>query len=596
LALALALAALAVVTVLARRTFGRLELGSEARQQAYDVLMSLRKLRQDVGEMRVGVTGYVLTRDSIYLATYRSGLKGLATDTTAIRRLTAAAPSLQQELDRLQPKLGTYVADLAATLHLVEGQPAPSTTLGPVPSRSGMLIEAIRPHFVALESEQLRLLEVSALEVRRAVTRTNTIFTWVLLIGVVVLLGTSALLFVHLHTRAQAEARLARAREQLHESQRLEALGQLAGGVAHDFNNVLTVIGGLCDLLQLDLPADHPSQPDLALLREAVRQGADLTRQLLAFGRRQVLELRVLDLNAVVRQFSTMLDRVIPENIDVNLLLADDLGRVRADPGQLEQILMNLAVNARDAMLQGGRLTIETANGDLDLAAANMRQDVKPGQYVVLIVTDTGAGMDEATRARIFEPFFTTKQAGKGTGLGLATVYGIVKQSGGHIWVYSEPSHGSTFKLYLPRVDQPPTPELPRSATAGSPMGTETILLVEDDDRVREVTRRILSSAGYRILLAASPEAALDLLTRNPEPMQLLLTDVVLPGMSGPQLAHRVLSLKPGIRVLYQSGYSDAAIAQHGALESGAALLPKPFTANSLKRKVREVLDAPVAG
>ncbi|HEU5217344.1 MAG TPA: ATP-binding protein, partial [Gemmatimonadales bacterium] len=275
----------------------------------------------------------------------------------------------------------------------------------------------------------------------------------------------------------------------------------------------------------------------------------------------------------------------------MTLHLAEDLGGVRADPGQIEQILMNLCVNARDAMPGGGRITIETANAELDPAASDERQEVRPGRYVALIVTDTGAGMDEVTRARVFEPFFTTKELGKGTGLGLATVYGIVKQSGGHVWVYSEPAHGTTFKVYLPLVDETPTAERPLLAVPrASSAPNETILLVEDDRAVREVTRRILTEAGYRVLPADSAESALQLLLQRPGPIDLLLTDVIMPGMSGPQLAERVMGMVPGIRVLYQSGYSEAAIAQHGEL-GGGALVAKPFTVASLLEKIREALE-----
>ena len=596
-ALAVALAALLSVTMLARGTFARLQRGSEARQHAYDVLLALRKVRQDIGEMRVGVTGFVVTHDSLYLATYRHGVNGLATDTATIRRLTEGAPSLQLRLDRMQPEVRRYAADLADALGRSERGASAAPPPAAIPSRSALLIESLRPQFVALEAEQQRLLDLGTIEVQRAVARTDAIFGWVVLVAALVILGTSALLFVHGRARARAEARLARTQEQLHESQRLEAVGRLAGGVAHDFNNILTVIIGCGELLEASLPADHPGRRDLAVLGDAARQGADLTAQLLAFGRRQVLELQVLDLNGVVKGFRPMLDRVIPENIEIVQRLADDLGHPEADRGQVEQILMNLAVNARDAMPGGGRLTIETANADFEDAANGEPLEGKPGRYVALIVSDTGTGMDEVTRARVFEPFFTTKELGKGSGLGLATVYGIVKQSGGHVWVYSEPSHGSTFKVYLPRVDAPATPG-PRASVAESvtPTGTETILLVEDDDRVRDVTRRILVAAGYRVLPAARPEIALDLLARHAGRVDLLLSDVVMPGMSGPELARRALELVPGIRVLYQSGYSDAAIAPHGALEGGAALLAKPFTAGSLRRKVREVLDGVRAG
>ena len=592
-ALAVALATLAGVTLLSRQTFDRLQHGSEARQRAYEVLIALRKVRQDIGEMRVGVTGYVLTRDTVYLATYRSGRTGLATDTTTIRALTGGVPSLQRELDLLRPEVVSYAADLAATMQQAMTSPTQSPDVGLLPSRSAMLLERIRPHFVAIETEQGRLLDASAREVQRAVARTNSIFFWALLTGAVLILGTAALLFVHLRSRVRAEARLARAREELQEGRRLDAVGQLAAGVAHDFNNILTVIIGLGELTQRTLPRDHPGRSDLVLLREAAGKATELTRQLLAFGRRQVLEMRTLDLNAVVRHLGTFLSRVLPESVQLSVLPGDGLGRVWADPSQLEQILMNLAVNARDAMPGGGRLTIETANVELDHLATELHDGVKPGPYVALMVSDTGVGMETATRAHIFEPFFTTKEAGKGTGLGLATVYGIVKQSGGHIWAYSEPAHGTTFKIYLPRVDDAPVAEPPPVSPSESLTGTETILLVEDDDAVRDVTRRILTASGYRVLTAESPETALSLLARRSEPLHLLLTDVVMPGMSGPQLAREVVALVPGIRVLFQSGYSDAAIAQDGAFDGGTALLAKPFSMVSLRQKVRSVLDGP---
>ncbi|MGQ0704057.1 MAG: ATP-binding protein, partial [Gemmatimonadales bacterium] len=390
---------------------------------------------------------------------------------------------------------------------------------------------------------------------------------------------------------------LARAQEQLHESQRLEAIGHLAGGVAHDFNNVLTVITGLGDLIKAHLPRDHPGQADIELMRDAASQGTDLTRKLLAFGRRQVLDFQVLDLNEVVRRFRSILGRLLPETIDVRLRLTEPVGAVRADRSQLEQVLLNLAVNARDAMPEGGHLTIETMDAELDAAAAVLRPDVQPGRYVALVVSDTGVGMDEATRQRIFEPFFTTKPAGKGTGLGLATVYGIVKQSGGHIWVYSEPSHGATFKIYFPRVDEPVTAEHPQPAQPAAALtGTETVLLVEDDDQVREVTRRILVEYGYRVLPTGRPERALDILTREAGPVHLLLSDVVLPGMSGPQLARAAQARRPGLRVLYQSGYSEEAVDEHGLLGANARLVPKPFSASTLLTAVRETLGGPAAG
>ncbi|HUU12871.1 MAG TPA: ATP-binding protein, partial [Terriglobia bacterium] len=323
-------------------------------------------------------------------------------------------------------------------------------------------------------------------------------------------------------------------------------------------------------------------------------RAASLTRQLLAFSRRQVLQPQVLDLNAVVTNVDKMLRRLIGEDIELATHLGPDLGRVKADPGQIEQVIMNLAVNARDAMPQGGKLIIETANVELDEAYVRDHVAVTPGPYVMLAMSDTGIGMDKETQAYIFEPFFTTKEKGKGTGLGLATVYGIVKQSGGHIWLYSEPDQGTTFKIYLPTV-----PQAVSKAVEAAPerrslrRGSETILLVEDEEGVRDLARRILELKGYKVITASNPTVAAQVFERHEGPIHLLLTDVVMPTMSGRQLAEHLALICPGLKVLYMSGYTDNAIVPHGILEGGTAFLQKPFTPDSLTHKVREVLDAP---
>ncbi len=380
--------------------------------------------------------------------------------------------------------------------------------------------------------------------------------------------------------------------EQLRQSQKMDAVGQLAGGVAHDFNNILTGITGYAQLTLGTLDEEDSRAHDLHKVLEMSRRAADLTRQLLAFSRRQPLEPRVLNLNALVENSSKMFKRLIGENIQVEVLAASDLDNVRADPGQVEQVLMNLVVNARGAMPDGGKLIIETANIELDDSYCAKRPGAEPGQYVMLAVSDTGCGMDEATRRQIFEPFFTTKQKGEGTGLGLATVYGIVKQHGGSIGVYSEVNRGTSFKVYLPRVDE----DIEETATDGktSPVGegSGTILLVEDEDGVREVARRMLEMQGYRVLAAGTPSEAERMFSEHSTHVDLLLTDIVMPGMDGPALHARLSQNGRSLRVLYMSGYTEAAASYSKVLSSGAPFLQKPFTPTQLAEKVLEVLNA----
>ncbi len=377
---------------------------------------------------------------------------------------------------------------------------------------------------------------------------------------------------------------------QLRQAQKMEAIGRLAGGVAHDFNNVLTAIFGYVDILREELPADSTAQRDLAEVRKASERAASLTKQLLAFSRQQVLEPMVLEPTALIEDFEKMLHRLIGEDVELRLSLARDTGNVLADPGQLQQVLMNLAVNARDAMPTGGKLILETANAELSEQYAELHQPVVPGRYVMLAVSDTGTGMTPETRARIFEPFFTTKEKGKGTGLGLSTVYGIVKQSGGYVWVYSELGRGTTFKIYLPRVDAAPDTLLPAREPV-TVAGTETILLAEDDAVLRPLAKGLLEKIGYTVLDAADAEEALEAARQYTEVIHLLLTDVVMPGASGRELARQLESHRPDVKVLYVSGYTDDAIVHHGMLEPGLNFLQKPFTPAALARKVREVLD-----
>jgi PAS domain S-box-containing protein len=379
---------------------------------------------------------------------------------------------------------------------------------------------------------------------------------------------------------------------QLLQAQKMEAVGRLAGGVAHDFNNLLGIISGHGALLRRALDPLHPAQRRVEQILDAATRAAGLTRQLLAFSRKQLLEPKVLNLNEVVAQAEKMLVRLIGEDVQVVTRLADGLGRLRADPTQMDQIILNLVVNARDAMPRGGHVILETANVVLDEAYVRAHAALPPGPYVMLAVSDTGQGMDAETQAHIFEPFFTTKEEGKGTGLGLATVFGIVKQSGGHINVYSEPGLGSTFRIYFPRVDEQPAQPQPSSAPR-SFAGTESILLVEDAEPLRSLIREILESAGYRVIEAADPQEALKVAESHAGPIRLLLTDVVMPRGSGPELSVRLGALRGEMRTLYMSGYTDEALGQRGVLAEGTRLLQKPFSAEVLLKNVRERIDGP---
>ncbi len=379
---------------------------------------------------------------------------------------------------------------------------------------------------------------------------------------------------------------------QFHQAQRMEAVGQLAGGIAHDFNNILTAILGYTELLLDRCGADDPSRADLEEIRKAGETAASLTQQLLALGRRQVMQPAALDLNGVVASMEQMLRRLISEDIEVCLRLEAGLGRVKADPVQIEQVIMNLALNARDAMPGGGELTIETANVDLDEAYAQTHASVVPGPYVMLAVGDTGCGMTPDVQTRLFEPFFTTKEAGKGTGLGLSTVYGIVKQSGGSIWIYSELGQGATFKIYLPRVDELPAPIVLGTRVQDLAKGTETILLVEDNDALRTLACKMLQRYGYHVLQARDPNDASRIVKEHEGQIHLLFTDMVMPQASGRELGERLALSHPGMKVLYTSGYVNNASTCDWILKTGVAFLPKPFTGASVARKIRDVLDS----
>jgi two-component system, cell cycle sensor histidine kinase and response regulator CckA len=394
--------------------------------------------------------------------------------------------------------------------------------------------------------------------------------------------------------RARAEEALRQSEEQLRHAQKMEAVGRLAGGVAHDFNNVLSVILSHSELIIEDLKATDPMRADVDEIRKAAMRAAGLTRQLLTFSRQHVVQPKVLDLGDVLGTMDKMLQRILGEDIELAAVVPEKRWRVKADPTHLEQVVLNLVVNARDAMPLGGKLTIEIANVVLDEEYASGHLAAKSGPHVMLAVTDTGCGMNKETQRRIFEPFFTTKEVGKGTGLGLSTVFGIVQQSGGNIWVYSEVGKGTTFKVYLPRADGELDARRAYSAPS-SPRGRETILLVEDEEQVRTVTLSILRRQGYRVLAAPHPGAALLLAEDHAEAIELLITDVVMPQMSGPELAKRLAGARPAMKVLYMSGYTDDAVVRHGVLEAGVAFLQKPITPASLATKIREVLDGELA-
>ncbi len=381
--------------------------------------------------------------------------------------------------------------------------------------------------------------------------------------------------------------------EQFHQAQKMEGMGQLAGGVAHDFNNLLSIINGYSELLLLRVAADDDIRDSLNSILEAGIRAAALTRQLLTFSRKEIVVPRIVNLNSIVTGMEKMLHRIIGEDIELSTALDPLLNKVTADPGQIEQVLMNLAVNAKDAMPRGGRLTIETQNVTVDDTYVLKHYDVRPGAYSMLAVTDNGSGMDEPTKARIFEPFFTTKELGKGTGLGLSVVHGIIRQSGGHVRVYSELNSGTTFKVYLPHSETADTPSMPAADIQSMPHGSETLLLVEDEVAVRALTRHILTTCGYRVLEAVDGQDGIEVAQSYQGPIHLVVTDVVMPRLGGRGLADFIARARPDCKILFLSGYTDDTVIRHGILESAFAFLQKPFTTAGLALKVREVLDQP---
>jgi signal transduction histidine kinase len=392
--------------------------------------------------------------------------------------------------------------------------------------------------------------------------------------------------------RVKAEIALRRSEEELAQARKMEAVGRLAGGVAHDFNNLITVIRGYAELVEESLPEGGPARADMREVRRAADRAADLTAQLLAFSRKQILQPRVVSLNEIARRMEKMLRHMIGEDLELVMLLQPDAGNVRADQGQIEQVIMNLAANARDAMPRGGTLSFQTANLRADDALLSVHPEVAPGEYVTLTVTDTGTGMGPQTIARIFEPFFTTKELGKGTGLGLATVYGIIKQSGGYIYCASELGKGTSFQIHLPRVLEARSADPNNPSPESGNQGGETILLVEDEEALRRYCRAILVRKGYSVLEAASGDEALEVVRSAGTNVHLLLTDVVMPHMSGPELGRKLRVLQPDVRLLYMTGYSEDLASRHGFLGADADFIEKPFDSASLLARVRKALSA----
>jgi two-component system cell cycle sensor histidine kinase/response regulator CckA len=514
-------------------------------------------------------------------------------------RVEAALRESQAELARTESFALVMTAHVSLDGRWLKVPPTLCTLLGA--SEADLLgapVSAVtHPDDVAEDATERRRLaagEVRSSDLEVRLLRRDGRAVWVYLNRSVVPDATGAPLYLLTYLRDVSDRRTLE--EQLRQAQKMEAVGQLAGGIAHDFNNLLTAIIGNGELLLREMDGSDPRRLDLLEINRAAHRAATLTRQLLAFSRKQILQPRLLNLNQVVTELSAMLRRVIGEHVELRLDLDPTLGLVLADPGQMEQVITNLAVNGRDAMPAGGSLTIRTAGLDgAHVPHGGPDEGELLGPHVALAVMDTGVGMDDRTRARLFEPFFTTKELGRGTGLGLATVYGIVRQSGGHIRVHTRLNEGSAFTVYLPRAEGPSDAEDEASGAVEAPGGAGTVLVVEDEEAVRTLASRVLRAKGYRVLEAASADLALAILGGNRQPIDLLLTDVVMPGMSGPALAQRLVGQHPDLRVLYMSGYAEEAIERQGSLPAGGDLLEKPFTADQLARRVRAAIAGPAA-
>ncbi len=542
-----------------------------------------------VAAMRLGVHDYLLKDKLSRLAPAIERELREAAERAARREAEIALRRSEARYRRLAEAgiIGIHIHDAAG--RILEANDAFLTMVGHSPDdvRSGALTlsELTAPDVRAAAVEQLAshgvLRSTEQEYVRKDGTRVPALVALATLEG-----GHNISVSLDLTERKRLE-------EQLRTSQKMEAIGALAGGVAHDFNNLLSVILSYTRLLLDGLPPDDPIASDLEEVHTAGLRAADLTRQLLAFSRKQLLQPRVLDVNSIVTGMEKMLRRLLGEGIELSLIAGARVGKVHADPGQLEQVVMNLVVNARDAMPKGGQLSIETDNVVLSSEDAAQHAGLAAGPYVVISVTDTGTGIDANTQSRIFEPFFTTKEHGKGTGLGLSTVYGIVKQSAGDIVVSSELGKGSTFKVYLPRTDGAADALVPDAPAAPTLRGHETVLIVEDEDQVRGIMRAVLRRYGYNVLEAHNGGEAFLVCEKYPEPIHLLITDVILPRMSGREVATRLTSMRPDMKVLFVSGYIESSVEHHGMLDAGIAFLPKPITPELLANKARDVLDAP---
>ena len=566
---------------MARKALYAIKHYKEFKTLTFDVVM----LRKDGTEIPVEITSQLLFN--------KKGLPiGLQGTTRDITKRKQAEESMQESEERLRTIFDTIQAGFvvidAETHTIVDANPTAVKTIGAPKER---IIGHVCHKYICpaekgkcpitdlgqeMDNSERILLKANGEEVPILKTVTP-----ILLSGKECLLDS----FIDITEKKKLEA-------QFQQAQKMEAVGRLAGGVAHDFNNLLSIVIGNAELMLMGLAEDDPFRKKLEQIKGGGERAASLTRQLLAFSRKQILQPVALDLNLLISGFVKMLERLIGEDVELETALAPELRRVEADPGQIEQVIMNLVINARDAMPDGGKLNIKTVNADLDEDYTKEHDaGLQPGPYVMFAVSDTGMGMDEETHALIFEPFFTTKEEGKGTGLGLSTVYGIVKQSGGHIWVYSEPGQGTTFKTYLPAVEGK-TVQVQKEQASADLTGSETILIVEDDDALRNLGRKILELQGYKILEAENGIEALKVSEEHGGQIHLMITDVVMPKMGGRELEERLRPLRPKMKVVYMSGYTDETIVNHGVLKPGIEFLQKPLRSESLKRKVREVLDA----